>query len=177
MVGPVARSGRAPGVRLEPSSPEASHACLPVSVDVSSSALCFLADQLRRRRRTINSRWRRLTAGHQALLALAHLRLRHAYPSSAIGFDVGITTAYRYVAEAIKLLAVSLSPWRRRPHHLREDVRAPGQHAPADRPHRGGPAPLLGKRKKHSMNVQVLTDRFGRLLWALPALPGLLHDV
>lgn len=27
------------------------------------------------------------------------------------------------------------------------------------------------------MNVQVLTDPFGRLLWASPALPGSTHDL
>jgi hypothetical protein len=27
------------------------------------------------------------------------------------------------------------------------------------------------------MNVQVLTDWFGRLLWASPALPGAVHDI
>ncbi|MFF7156130.1 transposase family protein, partial [Streptomyces sp. NPDC008139] len=31
--------------------------------------------------------------------------------------------------------------------------------------------------KKHGMNVQVLTDPFGRLLWASPALPGAVHDI
>ncbi len=40
-------------------------------VDVSSSTLRFLMQQLRRHRRTIGSRWRRLTAGRQALLTLA----------------------------------------------------------------------------------------------------------
>ncbi len=34
-----------------------------------------------------------------------------------------------------------------------------------------------GKHKKHGMNVQVLADPFGRLLWASPALPGAVHDV
>ncbi|GAA2421027.1 transposase family protein [Streptomyces glaucus] len=34
-----------------------------------------------------------------------------------------------------------------------------------------------GKRKKHWMNVQVLADPSGRLLWASPALPGAVHDV
>ncbi|WP_075018286.1 IS5/IS1182 family transposase [Actinacidiphila rubida] len=34
-----------------------------------------------------------------------------------------------------------------------------------------------GKHKKHGMNVQVLSDPFGRLLWASPALPGAIHDV
>lgn len=34
-----------------------------------------------------------------------------------------------------------------------------------------------GKHKKHGMNLQVLTDPSGRLLWASPALPGAVHDV
>lgn len=34
-----------------------------------------------------------------------------------------------------------------------------------------------GKHKKHGMNVQVLADPFGRLLWASPALPGAVHDI
>ncbi len=34
-----------------------------------------------------------------------------------------------------------------------------------------------GKHKKHGMNVQILTDPIGRLLWASPALPGAVHDV
>jgi len=34
-----------------------------------------------------------------------------------------------------------------------------------------------GKHKKHGMNVQVIADPFGRLLWASPALPGAVHDV
>lgn len=34
-----------------------------------------------------------------------------------------------------------------------------------------------GKHRRHGMNVQVLADPFGRLLWASPALPGAVHDV
>ncbi|CAL9321374.1 IS5 family transposase ISStsp4 [Streptomyces sp. SudanB66_2053] len=33
------------------------------------------------------------------------------------------------------------------------------------------------KHKRHGMNVQVLTDPFGRLRWASPALPGSTHDL
>ncbi|MET9535825.1 transposase family protein, partial [Streptomyces sp. NPDC006649] len=40
----------------------------------------------------------------------------------------------------------------------------------ADRPFHSG------KHKKHGMNVQVITDPMGRLLWASPALPGTVHD-
>ena len=150
----------------------------PSGVDVSSSALRFLADQLRRHRRAINSRWRRLTAGRQALLALAHLRVGHTYAQLAAGFGVEITTAYRYVAEAVELLAV-LAPT------LADAVRTASEKAfvlldgtllPIDRIAADRPF-YSGKHKKHGMNVQVLTDRFGRLLWASPALPGAVHDV
>lgn len=34
-----------------------------------------------------------------------------------------------------------------------------------------------GKHKRHGMNVQDLTDPFGQLLWASPALPGSTHDL
>lgn len=34
-----------------------------------------------------------------------------------------------------------------------------------------------GKHKRHGMNVQVLTDPFGRLVWDSPALPGSTHDL
>ncbi|KAB1971817.1 transposase family protein, partial [Streptomyces triticiradicis] len=41
----------------------------------------------------------------------------------------------------------------------------------ADRPF------FSGKHKRHGMNVQVIADPFGRLLWASPALPGAVHDI
>jgi hypothetical protein len=34
-----------------------------------------------------------------------------------------------------------------------------------------------GKHRKHGMNVQVLADPAGRLLWASLALPGAVHDI
>lgn len=81
----------------------------PSGVDVSSSTLRFLAEHLRGHRHAINSRWRRLSAGRQALLALVHLRMGHTYSQLAAGFGVGTTTAYRYVTEAVDLLA-ALAP-------------------------------------------------------------------
>ncbi len=150
----------------------------PSGVDVSSSALRFLTQQLRRHRHEIGSRWRRLSAGRQALLTLAHLKVGHTYAQLAAGFGVGTTTAYRYVTEAVELLA-TLAP------SLADAVRTasvkaflildgtllPIDRIAADRPF------YSGKHKKHGMNVQVLADPFGRLLWAPPALPGAVHDV
>lgn len=81
----------------------------PSGVGVSSSALRFLTQQLRRHRRVIGSRWRGLSAGRQALLTLAHLRMGHTYAQLAAGFGIGTTTAYQYVTEAVELLA-ALAP-------------------------------------------------------------------
>ncbi|MDO0932263.1 transposase family protein [Streptomyces sp. DG2A-72] len=57
-----------------------------------------------------------------------------------------------------------------------EGVPDPGRHAPADRPHRRGPAVLL-RQTQEARNVQVIADPCGRLLWASPALPGAVHDI
>lgn len=54
----------------------------PSGVDVSGSALRFPSARLRRHRRVIGSCRRRLSAGRQALLALAHLRMDTHMPSS-----------------------------------------------------------------------------------------------
>jgi hypothetical protein len=150
----------------------------PSGVDVSSSALRFLAARLRERRRALGTRWRRLNAGRQALLTLAHLRNGQPYAQLAAGFGIGTTTAYRYITEAVNLLA-ALAPT------LTEAVRAASTKAyvildgtllPIDRIAADRPF-YSGKHKKHGMNVQVIADPQGRLMWASPALAGAVHDV
>ncbi|WP_345639515.1 IS5 family transposase, partial [Streptomyces lacrimifluminis] len=150
----------------------------PSGVNVSSSALRFLAARLRERRRTLGTRWRRLSAGRQALLTLAHLRNGQPYAQLAAGFGVGTTTVYRYVTEAVELLA-ALAPT------LAEAMRAASMKAylildgtllPIDRIAADRPF-YSGKHKKHGMTVQVIADPKGRLLWASPALAGAVHDV
>ncbi|URM90507.1 transposase family protein [Streptomyces sp. MRC013] len=150
----------------------------PSGLDLSSAHLRFLTARLRERRRAIGSRWRRLNAGRQALLALAHLRHGHPYAHLAAGFDIGTTTAYRYITEAVEVLA-ALAP------SLAEAVRTASSKAfvlldgtllPIDRTAVDRPF-YSGKHKKHGMNVQILTDPAGRLLGASPALPGAIHDI
>ncbi len=34
-----------------------------------------------------------------------------------------------------------------------------------------------GKHKRHSVNMQVIADAAGRLVWASPALPGSVHNL
>ena len=79
----------------------------PSGVDLSSAALRFLARELTARRREQGTRWRRLTAGRQALLVLAHLRCGHTYARLAAGFGASTTTVYRYITEAASPRPVS----------------------------------------------------------------------
>ena len=78
----------------------------PGTISLSTAHLTQLSDLLRGHRSRIGSRWRKLTAGQQALLVLAHLRNGDTYARLAAGFGVGLATVYRYVREATDLLAV-----------------------------------------------------------------------
>ncbi|MGP4112693.1 transposase family protein [Streptomyces sp. 4N509B] len=150
----------------------------PSGIDLSSSALCHLSGLLAARRLERGTRWRRLSAGRQALLALAHLRCGHTYAQLAAGFGVGTTTAYRYVTEAVEVLS-ALAPdlttvvasATGKAFVILDGTLLPIDRIAADRPY------YSGKRHRHGMNIQVLADPFGRLLWASPALPGAVHDI
>ena len=77
----------------------------PSGMTVSNRALIMLADLLRQNRAQLKTRWRRLDAGQQALLVVAHLRKGETYTDLAVGFGIGTTTVYRYLREALDLLA------------------------------------------------------------------------
>ncbi len=77
----------------------------PSGIDLSSATLGHLARLLASRRLERGTRWRRLTTDRQALLVLAHLRCGHTYAQLVAGFGVGIATVYRYVTEAVEVLA------------------------------------------------------------------------
>jgi hypothetical protein len=51
------------------------------------------------RRSVVGTRWRRLSAGRQALLVMAHLRKGETYADLAAGFAVGTTTVFRISAK------------------------------------------------------------------------------
>lgn len=86
----------------------------PSGIDVSTSTLRYLSACLRTRRRERGTRWRRVSVSRQALLVLAHLRYGHTYAQLAAGFGVGTTTAYRYIAEAVDVLAALAPPLPKR---------------------------------------------------------------
>lgn len=79
----------------------------PAAIPLSTRSLNHLAALIRISREQRRSRWRRLEPGRQALLALAHLRNGDTLTRLAAGFKIGVTTAWRYVREAIDLLAAT----------------------------------------------------------------------
>ncbi|MEU6988566.1 transposase family protein [Streptomyces sp. NPDC046324] len=150
----------------------------PSLIDLSSHTLRYLAGRLRARRREIGTWWRRLPVGRQALLALAHLRCGDTYAHLAAGFRIGTATVYRYICEAVTVLAAlaptldeAMKTVRTKAFVILDGTLLPIDRIAADTPY------YSGKHKRHGMNVQVLTDLFGRLLWASPALPGSTHDL
>ncbi|MEV7657764.1 transposase family protein [Streptomyces anulatus] len=150
----------------------------PSSIDLSTRTLRFLAGELTSKRRDIGTRWRRLPVARQALIALAHLRCGETYAQLAAGFGIGIATVYRYIREAIEVLA-ALAPTlteAMKTNQTKAFVILDGTLLPIDRI-AADTAYYSGKHKRHGMNIQVLTDPFGRLLWASPALPGSPHDL
>jgi hypothetical protein len=130
---------------------------------VSNHALITLADALRQRRLQVGTRWRRLTVGSQTLLVVAHLRKGETYADLAVGFGIGTTTAFRYIREAIEVLA-ALAPSL--PHAVAVAVRKAfvivdgtllridrvGMGSGRDRPY------YFGKHKAHGVNVQAIAD-------------------
>jgi hypothetical protein len=66
-------------------------AALPLSCETLNS----VPGIIRRHLAAINSPWRRLAPGQQALLVLAYLRKGETFADLAAGFEVSVTTAWR----------------------------------------------------------------------------------
>jgi hypothetical protein len=150
----------------------------PASIPLSTRSLTRLTSVIIAHRRAIGSRWRKLPAGRQALLVLAHLRNGDTLVRLAAGFGIGISTVWRYLREGIDLLAAatdSLEQVMARvvalAYAILDGTLIPIDRVAEDRPY------YSGKHKRHGVNVQVLADAAGRLVWASPALPGATHDL
>lgn len=100
----------------------------------------------------------------EALLALAYLRCGDTYARLVAGFGIGIATVYRYVHEAVEVLAAGAPTLAEAIETARKkafvilDGTLPIDRIAADTPY------YSGRHKRHGLNVQVLTDPFGRLL-------------
>ncbi|GAA4985006.1 transposase family protein [Pseudonocardia tropica] len=154
----------------------------PSGMTVSNRALNLLADLLRGRRTDRGTRWRKLPAGRQALLVVAHLRKNDTYAELACGFGVSTSTAYRYIREALDLLSAkaptleqAIEVAKRKAFVILDGtllrIDRVGMASGYDR------AFYSGKHKTHGLNVQVIADPVGRLVWISPPLPGARHDM
>jgi hypothetical protein len=79
----------------------------PAAIPLPTRSLNHLAALIRTHRDQRRSRWQRLEPGRQTLLSLAHLRNGDTLTRLAAGFEIGVTTAWRYVRETIDLLAAT----------------------------------------------------------------------
>jgi hypothetical protein len=140
------------------------------ALPLSSRSLTFVAGIIRRHRAAIGSPWRKLNAGRQALLVLVYLRKGETFTEVAGGFEVGTTTAWRYVNETIALLAARAPKLRTAVRDAKKAGYAYIDRVAADRPF------YSGKHRKHGMNLQVIASPDGDILWVSGALPGAVHD-
>ena len=128
------------------------HCSYPATNPLSSPTLHHLAERIRSHRKQRRSRWRRLEPGRQALLALEHLRNRDTYTRLAAGFQSGVATAWRYLQEAIALLATAMERIRRLAHAILDGTLIPIDRIADQRPY------YSGKHKHHGVNVQAIVD-------------------
>jgi len=149
------------------------------ALPLSRKTLNYAAGVIRRHRISIGSPWRRLNPGQQALLVLAYLRKGETFAALAAGFGVGPTTAWRYVEETVALLAARAPRLRGAVRDAKKAgyayVVVDGTLIPIDRVAADRPF-YSGKHKKHGMNLQVIADPTGDILWVSGALPGSVHD-
>jgi len=111
-----------------------------------------------------------------------HLRKNETYTDLACGFKIGTSTVYRYLREAIELLA-ALAPTHDQAIEVARGkafVILDGTLLRIDRvgmTNGYDRAFYSGKHKCHGVNVQVIADPAGRLVWISPTLPGARHDM
>jgi hypothetical protein len=161
--------------KIKPARQELRVLLYPSTIDLSTTTLRYVADLLRAHRRAVGSRWRKLAAHEQARLVLAFLRHGDTYARLAAGFGIGVATVYRYIHETTRLLAgrapsLQAALWRLAWTHnnfaILDGTEIRINRVAANRPF------YSGKHRHHAINLQGLTDPYGRLIWISPGLPA-----
>ncbi|WP_326616876.1 transposase [Streptomyces anulatus] len=113
----------------------------------------------------------------RAMVALVYLREHTTLAKIAAEFGINESTAHVYTTAVIHLLAERAPGLLKVLHEADPDFALlDGTLAECDRVG-DGRADYSHKHRRHGVNVQVVTDPQGRLLWLSPALSGRAHDL
>ncbi|MEV7740024.1 transposase family protein [Streptomyces sp. NPDC088921] len=119
----------------------------------------------------------KLRPSQRAMVALVYRREHTTLAKIAAGFGISESTAHAYTSAVIDLLADRAAGLLKVLREADADfVLLDGTLAECDRVG-DGRADYSYKHRRHGVNVQVVTDPDGRLLWLSPALPGRTHDL
>jgi hypothetical protein len=150
------------------------------SLPLSHSTLEYVTGLVRRHRKKLGSKGRALPPGAQALMTLAYLKKGETFAQLAAGFEIGTTTAWRYVNETVMLLSARSPKLGRALAKANRDglgyLVLDGTLIPIDRVRADRPF-YSGKHKKHGMNIQVIASPDGTIVWVSGPLPGSVHDL